>query len=181
MSDTFMSINSQVFFIGNPRVGKSSLVRRLISNRFQEESYSHKNTLFATKQDFFDNNLIITTIMDLSGYRKFSEHVLKFSLKEANGVILVYDISSKESFEALNFWLDQINQIGQNNTKLILGNKCENIKARQVGFEEGLNLANKNNSIFCEVSAKTNHNVIEILESFIIKVGIDKKSQHLSI
>ena len=94
---------------------------------------------------------------------------------------MVYDITRRETFEHINKWLNEVKANGSKDVCCILiGNKKDLEEQRQVKFEEGKDLAEKNNLLFLETSAKTAENVQEsfsisaekILEQ-IEKTGID--------
>eukprot|EP00347_Sterkiella_histriomuscorum_P000434 403375876 len=75
-------------------------------------------------------------------------------------MILVYDITSKDSFNNLQDFLDQAKEhVRENTVFVVAGNKEENQDVRVVAFEEGQSFANENGASFIEVSAKTGNNV----------------------
>ena len=76
--------------------------------------------------------------------------------------MLVYDITSRESFEAVSNWLEECKLNGNPEMTLILiGNKTDLASQRQVSFAEGETFANKNSMIFLETSAKSDSRVSE--------------------
>ena len=84
-------------------------------------------------------------------------------LESTQGFLLVYDITDKESFEKLNFWMELIKNNSQKNIKLVLvGNNCDLSDKRQVSIEEGEAFAKKNNMKFFEASPKDGTNVNEL-------------------
>lgn len=79
--------------------------------------------------------------------------------QQAHGVILVYDISKRESFENLGYWQDLIEKKCEKSAKILLiGNKIDKENERQVSTTEGREYAEKNGYYFMETSAKTNVN-----------------------
>ena len=76
---------------------------------------------------------------------------------KANGVIMVYDVTNRSSFESLPEWLEEIKEHGGSDVEIIIcGNKIDLESKRMVSEEEGLNWAQDNNIRFFETSAKTN-------------------------
>ena len=76
--------------------------------------------------------------------------------------MLVYDITSRDSFEAVENWLEECKVNGNPEmTLLLIGNKSDLAFQRQVSFAEGESFANKNGMIFLETSAKTDSRVTE--------------------
>jgi GTPase SAR1 family protein len=73
-----------------------------------------------------------------------------------NGVLIVYDITNRESFEKLNAWLIDINNKGNKFMyKILIGNKCDLENQRVVTYDEGKEFAEVNGMNFFETSAKT--------------------------
>lgn len=93
--------------------------------------------------------------------------------KDAHGCFIVYDISNKESFNNLNYWLNNVKQWSNENIPLILiGNKCDLNDERKVQKDEGVNYARENNIAFFETSAKENINITEMFEK-LVEVIVD--------
>ena len=91
--------------------------------------------------------------------------------KGKNGIVVVYDITNRQSFDDINFWLNEIEKIANKNTVLLLvGNKCDLEDERKVSFQEGKDFADNNGIKFIETSAKTNQNVDEAFEILIDEV-----------
>ena len=81
--------------------------------------------------------------------------------------ILVYSVNSRESFNNLNNWISQLKKYSLPNSKIILlGNKCDDEQKREVSYEEGKKLCEKNKlEFFQEISAKkgfTSPNFLEL-------------------
>ena len=91
--------------------------------------------------------------------------------KGKNGILVVYDITNRQSFDDINFWLNEIEKIANKNTVILLvGNKCDLEDERKVSFQEGKDFADNNGIKFIETSAKTNQNVDEAFEILIDEV-----------
>ena len=86
-----------------------------------------------------------------------------------------YDISNKESFNQIKYWLDQIKTTSEESTKYILvGTKCD-LDEREVPEEKGINLAQKLGIKFLETSAKLNININETFETLIDEILLNFK------
>ena len=91
--------------------------------------------------------------------------------KGKNGILVVYDITNRQSFDDINFWLNEIKEKANKNTVLLLvGNKCDLEDERKVSFQEGKDFADNNGIKFIETSAKTNQNVDEAFEIVVDEV-----------
>ncbi|KAH0538623.1 hypothetical protein FGG08_004824 [Glutinoglossum americanum] len=78
----------------------------------------------------------------------------------AHGVILVYDISNRDSFLAMDYWFREAETNAMPGVvTYLVGSKLDKTTSRSVKFEEGEALAQRHGSSFCEVSAKTRENV----------------------
>ena len=95
--------------------------------------------------------------MDTAGQEWFHSVTLS-SLKNAQGFILVYDVSNKKSFNDLNMWLSEIKDVTDQVSIILFGNKCELTK-REVTKEEAEKFAKDNKIPYIETSAKQNLNI----------------------
>ncbi|KAL2634104.1 hypothetical protein R1flu_005583 [Riccia fluitans] len=98
----------------------------------------------------------------------------KSHYKGAAGVVIVYDITRRDTFNHLNKWLEDARKHGSpNTTVIIVGNKCDLSHKRVVSSEEGEQYAKDNGLTFLECSAKTSHNIEEDVSPPKSKVGWD--------
>ena len=117
-------------------------------------------------------------IWDTAGQERFKNITASY-YRGGNGVLVVYDITERESFENLNSWLIEIEKNANKNVyKLLIGNKCDLEDKRQVSFQEGKDFAESNGMKFIETSAKTASKVqeaFELLTNEIIKSNLNKE------
>jgi len=98
-------------------------------------------------------------IWDTAGQERFRSIQASY-YKGANGILVVYDITNRNSFENLNSWLIEIEKNGNKNVyKLLIGNKSDLESQRKVSKEEGKEFAQINGMEFFETSAKENYQV----------------------
>ena len=86
----------------------------------------------------------------------------------------MYDVTSRESFESISIWLNEVREHGGDDIEIIVcGNKIDLLSERMVSKEEGENWAYENNVKFFETSAKTNENecVDEAFHELILMVS----------
>ena len=103
-------------------------------------------------------------IWDTAGDECF-KNIVSTYYKGANGILLLYNITNRESFDNLNSWLTEIKKNANQNLSLILvGTNCDLENERKVTYQEGKDFAKKNGIKFIEVSAKNNINVKEAFD-----------------
>ena len=116
-------------------------------------------------------------IWDTAGQERF-RNVTKSYFQSSHGLLVVYDITDKESFEKINFWMKNIKENAPENAKLILvGNKCDLANERQVSYEEGEKKASNYNIKFFESSAKDGTNVKEFFFYLANEIYQDDKTK----
>ena len=170
----------KVILLGNTTVGKTSLIIKYIKNEF---SFNYLQTLgLDFKQKIFkmkNGKDIRLRIFDTAGQERFKSVSFSF-IKKANGIILLYDIGNKNSFEALDSWMESIKDNADKKIPIILvGNKCDiNDKKRKVTFEEGEKKGKEFQIPFFETSCKDGINVKEVFERIVNDI-ILKKNQTL--
>ena len=114
---------------------------------------------------------------DTAGQERFRAITTSY-YKGAQGFVIVYDITERESFEHVITWMDQINKFAKDNVlKILVGNKCDLESLRKISFNEGKDLANDYNYAFYETSAKDSINV----ENLFVDATRNFINQHLGI
>ncbi|XP_014238368.1 GTP-binding protein Di-Ras2 [Trichogramma pretiosum] len=152
----------RVVVFGAGGVGKSSLVLRFVRGTFRE---SYVPTIEDTYRQVISCNKNICTlqITDTTGSHQFPA-MQRLSISKGHAFILVYSVSSRQSFEELRpIWAVIRDIKGQDISQIpimLVGNKCdESPSRREVTQSEGQAEADSWGCGFLETSAKTNHNV----------------------
>ena len=159
--------NSNVFkilTIGDGGVGKTSILRRYVENKFYKHHLSTIGIDFLSKTITIKGKEIKLKIWDTAGqerYRNITSHIYK----DADGIILVFDVTSEDSFNQITDWMEQIkNNVSKEEVNLILiGNKCD-LEERMVEKERGEEMAEKLNIKYYETSALTGQGINEAFE-----------------
>ena len=160
--------------LGDTTVGKSSIVLRFSDDQFDDTIFSTIGIDFKTKFMKVKDSTVKVLIWDTAGQEKF-QNVAKSYYKGANGVLLVYDISNRKSFERVEFWLKELKE----NNKIddlylyLVGNKKDLEGKRMISTDEGKKFAEDNNINFIEVSAKTGEGVHEVFDN-VLNGALDK-------
>ena len=147
---------NKVIFLGEAGVGKTSLLKVSIGETFNEVYSSSISLSFNPKEILYNNKKYIFNLWDTIGQEKYKS-LTKIFYKKSKLVIFVYDITSKKSFENLNYWIQSVNEELSNEKyiKAIVGNKSDLYLKEEVNEAEGKQYANENNAKFKLCSAKT--------------------------
>jgi small GTP-binding protein len=150
--------------IGDMACGKSSICGQFVSGTFNYDMQSTIGVDFSSKTVNACGYKIKLQIWDLAGNKKF-EPIVNSYYKNTAGVIIVYDITSRESFNNLTQWIKNTENLCNDGAVITLvGNKNDLISQRKVTFEEGFEFAKKNNCLFFETSARNGTGINDIFE-----------------
>ncbi|KAJ7403737.1 calcium release activated channel regulator 2A [Willisornis vidua] len=135
-------------------VGKETL-----SNDLGKDEMVLKGVDYNVKTVTVDNTQVALQLWDTAGQERYRSITKQF-FRKADGVIVMYDITAKDTFTAVKQWLISIEEAtGENVPVLLLGNKTDNEKEREVPLGIGEHLAKDYNLIFYECSACSGYNV----------------------
>ncbi|XP_023299056.2 ras-related protein Rab-18 [Lucilia cuprina] len=160
----------KLLVIGESGVGKSSLIRRFVENKFDE---NHDVTIgmdFKSKVMNIDGVDYKLALWDTAGAERFRSLTPSF-YRKALGAILVYDITNRESLVKLEAWFTELENYSDNPNiaTIVVGNKIDN--ERVISREEGLKFARKHRSLFLETSAKHDKFVADVFRDIVEKVS----------
>eukprot|EP00075_Anas_platyrhynchos_P000615 XP_005011702.2 EF-hand calcium-binding domain-containing protein 4B isoform X1 [Anas platyrhynchos] len=148
----------KIIFVGNSSVGKTSFLRRFCEDRFFPGTAATVGVDYNVKTITVDNTQVALQLWDTAGQERYRSITKQF-FRKADGVIVMYDITAKDTFTAVKQWLISIEEeTGENVPVLLLGNKTDNEKEREVPNGMGEHLAKDYNLIFYECSAYSGHN-----------------------
>ncbi|XP_044740484.1 ras-related protein Rab-4B [Chrysoperla carnea] len=147
--------------IGNAGAGKSCLLHQFIENKFKEDSSHTIGVEFGSKIINVGGKSVKLQIWDTAGQERFRS-VTKSYYRGAAGALLVYDITSRDSFNVVSTWLRDARLLASPGVVILLiGNKKDLDVERQVTFIEASQFAQENELMFLETSAKTGESVEE--------------------
>ena len=152
---SIISLRQKIIFVGDSGVGKTTIINRINNEEFKDLNESSVGIDYYSKNIKFGGEELTLQIWDTAGQEKYRGLIPTYA-RNAVLAFIIYDISSKQSFENLTGWIDYLNSI-EKMPMIICGNKIDLV--RQVTKEEGEKFAKKNNLVFFEVSAKTNENM----------------------
>lgn len=158
----------KILLVGDSGVGKSSLLARFISDSFDEQSPT-VGVDFKLKHVDVDGTRLKLTVWDTAGQERFRTLTSSY-YRGAHGVVFVYDVTSRESFEnARETWRKEVEMYGTiaNSVKIVIGNKIDKEDERTVAREEGVAFAKEYGCLFLECSAKTKVRVAEAFDELV--------------
>ena len=148
--------------IGDPSVGKSNLLMKFAHNKFTDEYQATIGVEFGAKNITFNNQIYRIQIWDTAGQENFRS-ITRAYYKNSVCAMVVYDITSRESFEHVQNWIQDIKDQSPKTVLIVLvGNKIDLVNERKVKEEEGKAFAEKHNFIFQEMSALTGDGIQEL-------------------
>ena len=154
----------KLIFIGDSGVGKSCLTSKAVKNNFEEYYQATVGFEFLTFNMIVNKMVIKLQIWDTCGQEIYKSLISNF-YRNSSLAVLVYSIDSKESFEHVGRWLDELkNQANPDIRIFLVGNKADLEEKRQVQKEEGVKYKNDQKlDLFMECSAKTGYNARNVL------------------
>ena len=156
-----------IVLMGDSGVGKSNFLNMYFNNIFVETFISTIGIDRKTKIIKYKNLIYNVNISDTAGQERFRSLPLRY-FKNAEGILLLYDVSSVESFKNIERWVDDMksNEKYFSQVIYVIGNKID-IKEREVSYEEGEDLAKQLGFKYYEMSCKINMNIFEIFSRLI--------------
>ena len=171
----------KVLLLGNSNVGKSSLFLRFVDDIWNDTFVPTIGVDFKIKTLEIDEKKIKMQIWDTAGQERF-KNIISSYYRGAHGILLIFDVTDKESFKNLSNWLIEIEKNGNKNVlKLLIGNKTDLEDKRVISYNQGKEFADTYGLKYIETSAKKNMNVKEAFETLgreLMSMNIDKKTSN---
>ena len=160
----------KIILVGDPGVGKTSILTKFVTNEFQSVYSSTIGVEFKLKDIYVNNNCARLKIWDTCGQEKFRAITRQY-FKNSNGVFIVFDLTNKDTIKRLNVWMKDINDnITNDFFVFLIGNKVD-IKDRDISIsEEAKQFANNQKINYYEVSAKTGSGIYNVFEKMANKL-----------
>ncbi|TBU37444.1 ras-domain-containing protein [Dichomitus squalens] len=165
-------INVKLLLIGNSSVGKSSLLLRFSDEQWlpEDESSATIGVDFRVHKMDVKGKKVKLSIWDTAGQERFRTITSSY-YRGAQGIILVYDVANRESFDALPKWFSELETyVSSSVVKIIVGNKVDKEYSRQVSASEGQAFAARMDALFVEASAKTAVGVQEAFRDVVERI-----------
>ena len=158
----------KVLLLGDSTVGKTCFLKKYTDKTFQDVHMSTIGLDYRVKTMTLKSGKVVKLqIWDTAGQDRFRA-ITKNYYKGANGIILIYDVTSIQTYENVKNWITQIREEASPNVIIyIAGNKIDLEEERKIKTEEGQKLAEELGLPFFETSAKTGVNINESFEDLV--------------
>ena len=154
----------KVLLLGNSDVGKSSLLLRYVDGTWSDSFVPTIGVDFKIKTMEINSKKVKMQIWDTAGQERF-RNVISSYFRGGHGILLIYDVTDRDSFKNLGNWLIEIEKNANEGVlKILIGNKCDLEENRVITTKEGTDFANSNGMKFFETSAKNDINVSEAFQ-----------------
>lgn len=146
----------KLVLLGETSVGKTNLLIRYTQDFFKKDAKATIGMDFISEEVVLNGRNVKAQFWDTAGQEKYKT-IARSYYKIADGVLLVYDVTRRETFLKIKNWLEDIKENCSNEVPIMLiGNKIDLTEERTVSEEEGREVSQENNLFFYETSAKTN-------------------------
>jgi small GTP-binding protein len=154
----------KIIAVGDGTSGKTSIIRRYVHEEFNAKYIKTIGVSHALKR-FLINDIEVTMAIWDTGGQELFDAIRPQYYRGAHGVLVIYDVTNKQSFNNLDKWLSELDNNCGNIPKIIIGNKIDLTDERVILFETGESYAQRKNVTYYETSAKTGENVIDVMEA----------------
>lgn len=185
MSNPTQSETNKVkaILIGESNVGKSNIFARIISNRFDEISPPTLGAAFHTLNLTINSQKLCVELWDTAGQERYNSLTQSYS-HGAKIVIFVYDITERDSFEALRMWYNRLHCSNSGQIFAVFANKEDLVHNEAVPLDEAKKFALSIKAVFKKTSAKEGVGIREGLEeicAMYLELNKGRKRENLSV
>ena len=170
-------IKLKLLIIGDSSVGKTSMLLSYTDNYFPESHLATIGVEYKVKEIQTDKYNISLQIWDTAGQERFRS-ITKSFFRNTNGIIFVYDITCRKSFQSVKEWIKDSELHDNGFEKILCGNKIDLKEKREVNFDELEEFGMKKKIEVMEISAKENIKIDDAFQkiiNLILKNKTDKE------
>lgn len=177
------SYNFKFVLVGDINVGKTCIKYQFTEGKFDNNYKSTVGVEFKVKKLKLSNKSVVNIeVWDTCGQERFRS-ITKQYYRDAQGIILVFDITDKRTFDHMEDWINDIYNSIPDKSKIsfiLVGNKSDLADKRQVNDYEAAKLAAKNEMEYFEISAYTGNNISEVFQKLSTKI-LDRQEQEMFV
>ncbi|KAK6147927.1 hypothetical protein DH2020_018839 [Rehmannia glutinosa] len=171
-----LRVKGELVLLGDSGVGKSCIVLRFVRGQFDPTSKVTVGASFLSQTVALqDSTTVKFEIWDTAGQERYAA-LAPLYYRGAAVAVVVYDITSPESFSKAQYWVKELQKHGSPDIVMALvGNKADLQEKREVPVQDGIDYAEKNGMFFIETSAKTADNINQLFEVGLEKLNLIKR------
>ena len=155
----------KIVTLGEGRVGKTSLLLKYVRNVFHDKEAPSLQANFQDKSLNIEGSRVQLHIWDTAGQERYRA-IARNYYRDAQGALIVYDITEPDSFERVKQWANELAQYGEPGVSItIVGNKSDLEAGRRVSREEAVRYARSMGATHYDTSAKSGRGVAEMFEA----------------
>ena len=171
-------IKLKLLIIGDSNVGKTSMLLNYTDHYFPESHLATIGVEYKVKEINTNKYHIELQIWDTAGQERFRS-ITKSFFRNTNGIIFVYDITNRKSFQSVKDWIRDSELHDTGFDKILVGNKIDLKEKREVHFEELKEYGFKKKLDVMEVSAKERINIDEAFKKIVDLILSNKNEEEI--
>ena len=178
-----MSEEIKCVFLGDSGVGKTCILNYFVNGTFSKDSTPTIGAAYVSKTIIYDKKQCDLMVWDTAGQEMY-RGLAPMYYRNAKAAFLVYDITSKKSFEAVSYWANELskNSVREDEVAVIVvGNKVDRDDDREVATEVAQEQADQLNAKFFEVSALSGVNIERLFQTATAEVLKRKEKSHKGV
>ena len=162
----------KIVVIGDSGVGKTNLIKRFISGTFDQNTKATVGVEFISKSYKINKHIFKIELWDTAGQERYKS-ITSVYYKGSKGALIVYDVTSKTSFDNIGKWISEIRDKTSKDIPLVLvGNKIDLMQYREVSNDQAMNKAKLIGMPIMETSALDSTNVKEAFYDLLKEIYI---------
>ena len=167
----------KIVFLGDQSVGKTSIINRFVYDGFEDAYASTIGVDFLTKTLYRNERVVRLLLWDTAGQERFKSLIPSY-VKDSAVAVACFDVTSRESFQNVNTWIEEARAIrGDDLVIILVGNKSDLDSRRRVTSKEGEQKAEELGVPFVETSAKSGEKIAQLFTVLTNKIVGDEKDE----
>lgn len=167
MADPFFEF--KVLLVGDPAVGKTSLILRFVEDRFDKEYKASIGVDIMSRTINIEDKVARLVIWDIASQEKFRRFRSSF-YQQANGIFVVFDLTRQETLKSVDGWVQEVRAHTESIEMVLIGNKSDLIPHRQVSRQAIQDWVQRHSCPYIETSALTGEAVDEAFQKLTKKM-----------
>ena len=165
-----MKKKMHIMILGDGAVGKTSILKQYANQKFTNQHIKTLGVDFIQTQHRRGETTYDVKIWDTAGQERFHTITYQF-YRQANGMIIAFDITNHESFQNVKTWMNSIYKHGDPSiAKVLVGNKIDLEEQRVISKADAMKIAQEHGMEYFETSARDNVNIKELMTYIMDKV-----------